>query len=61
MLPSTPMSSRDVSVGIATRLRAGPSSSRGSIPSEDKLLSLLRTVQTGSGAHPASYAMGARS
>jgi hypothetical protein len=32
--------------------------SRGSIPGRGKRFSLLHSVQTGSGAHPASYPMG---
>jgi hypothetical protein len=33
---------------------------RCSIPGKDKRFSLLHSVQIGSGAHPASYPMGAR-
>jgi hypothetical protein len=43
-------------VGIVTRLRAGRSGVR--IPVEARDFSLLQNVQTGSGAHPASYSVG---
>jgi hypothetical protein len=52
--------SRDGSVGIATRLRSGRPRSRISIPGKRKrVLSLLHSVQTGRGNHPASYPMAA--
>jgi hypothetical protein len=47
------------SVGIATRLRARRSSNRGYIPSRSRGISILHSVQTSSGAHPASYPMNA--
>jgi hypothetical protein len=50
--------SRDSSVGTATRLRAGRPRSQGSIPDRGKTFSLLYNIQTGPGAHPASYPMG---
>jgi hypothetical protein len=51
---SVPISS-DSSVNIAT---AYGLDRRGLIPSRGKRFSLLHSVQTGSGAHPASYPMG---
>jgi hypothetical protein len=48
---------RDSSVGIATRLWAGRPRNRGSIPRQGQE-TFLHNVQTGSGAHPASYTMG---
>jgi hypothetical protein len=39
-------------------LRAGQLKNRGSIPSSRKGYSILHSVQTASGAHPASYPMG---
>jgi hypothetical protein len=49
---------RDSSVDITTRLRAGRSRNRISIPVGGKRCSLLYNVQTGCGAHPASYTVG---
>ena len=51
----------DSSVSIVTRLRAGQLSSRGSIPGRGNTLHFLQTVQTGSGAHPATCLMGGSS
>jgi hypothetical protein len=39
---------------------AGQMRKQDSIPSRNKNLSLLHSIQTGSGIHPASYAMGKR-
>jgi hypothetical protein len=44
---------RDSSVGVATGWTAGVQ-----FPARGKRFSLLHSVQTGSGAHPASYPMG---
>jgi hypothetical protein len=49
--------SRDSSVGIATRLRAGRPRSRVPLPAGGRNISLLHNVHTVSRAHPASYAM----
>jgi hypothetical protein len=54
---TTDVESRDSSVGTVTRLRAGRSTIRGSIPSRAGDLSLLHNIQTRSGAHPVSYIM----
>jgi hypothetical protein len=43
------------SVGVATGYRPD---GQGSIPGRARDLSLLHSVQTGSGAHPSSYLMG---
>jgi hypothetical protein len=51
---------RDSSVGVATRLRVRWLGNRGSIPGRDRDFSCLHNVQTGSGAHPASYSMSTR-
>jgi hypothetical protein len=45
---------RKISVGIAKGYELD---SRGSIPSKGRDFSLFHSVQTGSGAHPASYIM----
>jgi hypothetical protein len=47
--------SRDSSVGIAASCRLD---SPGSVPGKARDSSLLHSIQTGSGAHPASYPMG---
>jgi hypothetical protein len=47
--------SRDSSVSIKTGYRFG---GRGSIPGKDKIFSLLHSVHTCSGVHPACYSMG---
>jgi hypothetical protein len=52
--------SRDNSVGIATRLRAGDGSSRVRFPAGAGMFSLHHRLQTGSGTHPASYPVGNR-
>jgi hypothetical protein len=52
------ISSRDNSVGIATGYRLDD---RGSILGRGKKCSLLHSVQTGFGAHSASYLKGTRS
>ena len=44
-------------VGVVTRLRAGHTAVR--IPAGARGFSLLQNVQIGSGAHPATYSMGA--
>jgi hypothetical protein len=46
------------SLGIATRLRGWTGRAR--IPAQARDFLFLKTVQTGSGAHPASYSMGTR-
>jgi hypothetical protein len=46
---------RDNSIGIATGYELD---GRGSISGRDKIFSVLHSVQTGSGAQPASYAIG---
>jgi hypothetical protein len=49
--------SRDISVGIAHWLRAGRPRGRSSSPGRVKNFIFLHVVQTGSGAHRASYRM----
>lgn len=51
--------SRDSAGCTVTRLQAGYPRNRGSIPSRTYNLCLLRSVQTGSGAHPDVCSMGA--
>jgi hypothetical protein len=46
------------SVGVVTKLKAGRQRNRSSISKEDKKFSLLHSVQTRSGAHPASHIIG---
>jgi hypothetical protein len=46
--------SRDSSVGLVTKLRAGRSKCRSSIPAREKIFN----VHTGSWAHSASYTLG---
>jgi hypothetical protein len=48
---------KDSSVGVAITLWDGRTRSPSSIPGRDKIF-LLHVVQTGSGAHTASYPMG---
>jgi hypothetical protein len=50
------MQSRDILVAVGT---AGRPRNR-SIPGRGKRFSLIHSVQTGCGAHPASYTMGTR-
>jgi hypothetical protein len=50
--------SRDTVVSTVTRLRAGQFRVR--MPAGERHLYLLRNVQTGSGAHHASYSLGTR-
>jgi hypothetical protein len=50
--------SRDSSVGVVTRLRAGDRGSGVRFPAGTENFSLHYRVQNGSGAHPASYPMG---
>ena len=50
---------RDSSVGIKTGRRAEQPKYRVSILDWGRIISLLRSVKTGSGDHPASYSMGA--
>jgi hypothetical protein len=55
MFGTTPvLGKRDSSVGVATDYGLDD---RGSTPCRSKSFLLLRSVQTGSGVHPASYAM----
>jgi hypothetical protein len=53
--PTDLLQDRDSSVGIATGFGLG---GWGSIPTGARIFLLLSSVQTGSGAYPASYPMG---
>jgi hypothetical protein len=54
------ISGAGITQSVETRLQAGWPRDRGSIPGRGKRLSLLHTMQTGSGAYRASYTVGTR-